>query len=105
MDLEPLPITCLDDFRIEHTGRHCRHRAKRLDPSVRTVSCSECGAVLDPFDSLMDIARDHVNQRAAREVLARDKQRLQGQLAELKREVGSAKARKRRLAPPTLRSV
>ena len=37
---------------------HCSHKQAWVDPHNRTVECRACGAVLDPFDYLMEIVHE-----------------------------------------------
>ncbi len=35
----------------------CRHRHIVLDPSAKTIKCDDCGAYLEPFETLMNLKR------------------------------------------------
>lgn len=60
--LEELPNTLisLDEARINR-GREkickCPKRKVVIDTTNRRVTCSSCGAVVDPYDALLDFAR------------------------------------------------
>jgi hypothetical protein len=82
---------------IEQRLRLCSHAAIRLIPHDRQVSCSSCGATLDPFDYLMKEAEAirrgwQGYQHACRLIeekrqqvadLEKQKKRLQGQIRTL----------------------
>lgn len=52
-------ITRLDKIRIERgLGKvcKCKNRTFIIDTDNRRVTCGQCGAVIDPYDALYDIA-------------------------------------------------
>ena len=68
----------------------CDHPAVRLDDHSRSMECTQCGAVLDPFDFLRRNAM--TLQRAWR-----DHKYVKGQLDELNKRVGELKKEERRI--------
>lgn len=71
-----------------YDSSQCRHDEITLDQSAREVSCDECGAILDPFDELLDwisVINRHVrekiewrqwmNKQEEKKRLAREKRR------------------------------
>ncbi|MFH1865936.1 MAG: hypothetical protein ABIK85_08635 [Candidatus Eisenbacteria bacterium] len=78
-------------FTLRRT-HFCRHLPCEIDENARTVTCTLCGAVLDPFAVLVQIA---VGQRTVRNY-EREAAALVEKINGLKAEVKRAKAAKRR---------
>jgi len=75
---------------------NCRHGGQILyDPTMRTIECEACGAVLDAFDWIVHLAREEsrilANYRSARA----EWHRLEKANEELSRRERNAKARVR----------
>lgn len=84
-DLPPCPL------EVTPPPMHCcDHPAVRLDEHSRTMECTQCGAVLDPFDFLRRNAM--TLQRAWR-----DHKYVKGQLEELNTRVDALKKEERRI--------
>ena len=76
--------------------RACRHRAVLIDVEKRTVECRTCGAVVDPVDALVMVAREWARIRAAQaHMRARDKREAE---AAQKKSSERATKRQERLA-------
>jgi hypothetical protein len=75
----------------------CRHRHSVVDQRARTVECDDCGAVLDPVQTLWTLATDHsmfvYELSQAKKSLAEARDRLEDTL----RQERNARARLQRL--------
>ncbi len=100
------------DFSAKHTlsirsgGRRCSHRAVSVDETSRTVECSTCDAILDPFSVVLqfakherDFAWDQSSKRKQRELI----EELKKEERRIKQRIASAK--KRAEKEPSLASV
>lgn len=76
---------------VDHTERFCAHEYLTLRPRSETVICRVCDADIDPFDVLLRMARDWQCVTYRRQEL----DKLDAQIAELKREETNVKARLR----------
>ena len=65
-----------DLILLEGGGQACTHRAGVfISAKDRAVSCSKCGALIDPFDALVGLSREQTALRSAskREAAKADK--------------------------------
>lgn len=67
----------------------CYHRSYKLSDASRTVSCGKCGALIDPYDALVDLSRRDTEWRVADTAADKARERL----ADLERRERNAKAR------------
>ena len=51
-----IPISTLRIIRDKNKKCTCRNRKFEIDTQNREISCQECGAVIDPYVALLDIA-------------------------------------------------
>jgi len=51
-----IPISTLRINRDKNKKCTCYNRKFEIDTQNREISCQECGAVIDPYDALFDIA-------------------------------------------------
>lgn len=80
-------------LKVGRTG-FCRHGRRSLDEADRTVTCSDCGAVLDPFNELLRVGRDEnllERQQRERRSLAAKVAFLKGEERKVKARVKNAK--------------
>lgn len=70
-----VPITSLRIVRDKNKKCTCRNRAFEVDTQNREVLCADCGAVVDPYDAIKDIAV--LYERFNREVESLYEQRKQ----------------------------
>lgn len=100
------------DFSAKHTlsvkrgGRRCSHRGVTVDESARTVECSACNAMLDPFAVILMYANRERNFAWEKS----DKKKRRELIEELKKEERRIKqrissAKKRADKEPALASV
>lgn len=77
---------------------YCQHEALRIDAHERTVACSHCGQVLDPFNFLLTNAA--TLQRAWQDhgFVKRSLSEMQDRITELKKEEKRIKAQIKRSA-------
>ena len=61
-----IPISTLRINRDKNKKCTCRNRKFEIDTQNREISCQECGAVVDPYDALFDIASHY--ERFGKEV-------------------------------------
>lgn len=77
MDL-PDKLVSLDQVRINRGIEKickCNNRKFVIDTTNRKVTCSSCGAVVDPYDALYEIAfRDEERTRQVQQLLEQRKQ-------------------------------
>lgn len=99
MIVPPLPpesvVVSLDDYRIKKSATPCLHRQKSIDAPARIVTCSACNAVLDAFDALLELARNHERIKEQREHLDNEIKRRRASIEELRTEEKRVKARVR----------
>lgn len=99
MIVPPLPpesvVVSLDDYRIKKNMSFCLHRQKQVDAIARTVTCSECKVVMDAFDALLELARNHERLKEQREHLTGEIKRRKEQIEQLRVEEKRVKARVR----------
>lgn len=92
-----IPVISLDAYRIERGSKYCRHAGKTIDPNDRSLRCADCGAPLDVFDALHEIARDRDAMVYRRREMKRQISELEKRIVELKRVEGNARDRVKRL--------
>lgn len=80
-------------LQIERTRGFCAHDAVRLDEHSRTVTCTACNAVLDPFDFLRSNALTLKNAWDSHRYVSQQLRELQDRVTTLKREEARLKAR------------
>ncbi|EEZ9716347.1 hypothetical protein IM098_003666 [Escherichia coli] len=73
----------------------CRHARTTVSEINRTLTCSLCGAVLDPFEFILDRARNAENIVHEINRLHKKREALRESVAGLEREEKNAKARLR----------
>ena len=101
MPTKPQPIrpggTASLELIVNRHGKYCDHRPVELDTERRGVTCKDCGASLDPFDTLLRYAREH--ERVARDLkdTSTDAKGAHARLELLERLERNAKGRLRRL--------
>ena len=54
-----IPISTLRIIRDKNKKCTCRNRKFYIDTQNREITCQECGAVIDPYDALLDIANHY----------------------------------------------
>jgi len=54
-----IPISTLRIIRDKNKKCTCRNRKFYIDTQNREISCQECGAVIDPYDAMLDIANHY----------------------------------------------
>ena len=74
-------------------SRGCRHKQVDVDPGERTVECSRCGAVIDPFDAILMIADEWEGLDAWARRRERERDEAFAKTKELKAEEKRLKAR------------
>lgn len=67
----------------------CYHRKKTLDEDCRMVQCDECGAYLDPFDTLYRLVCDRELKQRHSKDLNEESNELALKVYELKKELKS----------------
>lgn len=70
------------------------------DEKFRVLECERCGAIIDPFDYLMKIARDNDMYWNMKQEYRKQATELAAKVEELKREERNLKARIKRKANP-----
>lgn len=84
-------------YKLARSG-YCGHRHHRdVDPDKRTVTCRGCGAQLDPFQCLLDVANAGDRREQKLKELLRMTEAAEARLEELLRQERNARARVRRL--------
>lgn len=75
----------------------CFHRSVYVVEDTRMLECQQCSKVIDPFEYLMDRAKQNHRHDMVRESLKRESKRLEGEVEELKRQKRNLQAQVRRL--------
>lgn len=75
---------------------HCHHQEIRLDAHDRTVQCAKCGAILDPFNFLMNQAATLQMAWANYHQVRRELSEVHDRVIHLKKEEQRIKARLKR---------
>jgi len=83
-------------FKLKR-GKYCPHTQSSVDRYQRIVECVKCGALLDPFDVVLDLAQEEDRYTTSIQRLRKENERLDKDIQELKRQERNAKARLRRL--------
>lgn len=88
-----LEVIDLDRYRRERRAALCLHsKVVVLDGNNRSVTCDECKASLDPFDTLVRLTAEWDRVRELRDL----RKRLQAHITELKRLADNARAAAKR---------
>ncbi|NUH56511.1 hypothetical protein HUK76_22950 [Citrobacter portucalensis] len=74
---------------------HCKHRETKISEANRTLVCLQCDSVLDPFDLILERARNAENIVFEIKRLYAKREELRKSVANLEREEKNAKARLR----------
>ncbi len=90
------PATLGSELTVVRGGNYCQHRQVLIDDNKRTVECGSCGALLDAFKELSNVAHRH--ERIAQELAAakRETKALTGRIDLMKRVESNARARLKR---------
>jgi len=75
---------------------YCQHGALRIDPHERSVACTHCGQVLDPFDYLLSNAVTINRAWQDHSFVKRELGDLQDRISDLKKEEKRLKAQIKR---------
>ena len=90
-----------DEIRLPVTVKaqkaFCSHPGILLDPDYRVVECQKCGAVIDPFDYLVEWANHDRNLNTMRRRIKREIKIKSKILEDLKRQEQNTKVRIKRL--------
>jgi hypothetical protein len=86
-------------IKREDRLKDCQHPQRQLDPKLRTISCGKCGALLDPIECLMDLAKYEESLCWRLEEIKRHKKR------EAEREAAAMETAKRRKFRKALREA
>ncbi len=89
----------LDDLALRVKKRilsKCRHSKSTVDEALRTVTCRDCGAILDAVEVLIGIANDAEKRTANAIHLRHETERLTKAVEELTRQRKNLKAQIRR---------
>jgi hypothetical protein len=90
------PIIDLSVRRQQYCGHKPHGHPILVNQYARTVEC-HCGALLDPFEVLLDVANEHEHRVYRLRELRRLTKETEERLAALKREEANARARLERL--------
>lgn len=82
---------------VDNTGAYCRHYPRHVRANTRSVVCGTCGAPLDAFDCLLEVARNHEHFEWNRRKAHADIKAAEARLKELERLEANARGRLRRL--------
>jgi hypothetical protein len=77
-------------------GQHyCKHVQTQISETNRTIVCKQCGVIIDPFELVLDRAKNGENIVAEIKRLYTKRDELRESVANLEREEKNAKARLR----------
>lgn len=80
----------------KNTGqKYCKHNQTQISEANRTLICRQCGSMLDPFEVILDRARNGENIVSEIKSLYAKRDELRQAVANLEREEKNAKARLR----------
>jgi len=74
----------------------CRHTRFLVDPKLRTVECTHCGATVDPVDAMLTVGNDWERYAGWVAHAKSERTRLEKLVLELKAEEKRVKSRLRR---------
>jgi len=72
-------------FHIKHKSYDCRHPAVELDMDSRTVRCTQCQRVIDPFDFLFNCSVEEDSLLARFTRLRQEEYKLKTEIERLKK--------------------
>lgn len=75
--------------------KYCKHSQTQISEANRTLTCRQCGSILDPFEVILDRARNGENIVFEIKALYAKRDELREAVANLEREEKNAKARLR----------
>ncbi|WP_395303417.1 hypothetical protein [Enterobacter sp. ECC-019] len=75
--------------------KYCKHNQTQISEANRTLICLQCGSMLDPFEVILDRARNGENIVFEIKSLYAKRDELRESVANLEREEKNAKARLR----------
>lgn len=75
--------------------KYCKHNQTQISEANRTLICRQCGAMLDPFEVILDRARNGENIVLEIKSLYAKRDELRESVANLEREEKNAKSRLR----------
>lgn len=102
LEFKPAPEGAILEAPIKlRRSPHCSHGVATVDEVKRVVTCERCGAVLDPVDALVVIARHFDRAKLTLDHLTTEAARKAAELEELRRKVANARAQLRRLNKPS----
>ncbi|EPJ5863758.1 hypothetical protein JRA82_004617 [Raoultella ornithinolytica] len=75
--------------------KYCKHNQTQISEANRTLICRQCGSMLDPFEVILDRARNGENIVSEIKSLYAKRDELRQAVANIEREEKNAKARLR----------
>lgn len=72
--------------------RYCNHLPITVDSHTRTCTCRDCGATVDAFDWLLSWAKKEEGEVMAITGLRKEKEKLEADVQDLKRQRANAKS-------------
>lgn len=75
--------------------KYCKHSQTQISEASRTLVCRQCGSMLDPFEVILDRARNAENIVLEIKSLYAKRDELRESVANLEREEKNAKSRLR----------
>lgn len=93
------------DMQPDDWKRYCQHPSILVSEKERTVKCNLCGAILDPFQWILDNSKQQnrfrMNIKGLNDLISEK----EGVLGELKRQERNARERLKRLTAENLRKI
>ncbi|MCV5863299.1 hypothetical protein OFN36_30280, partial [Escherichia coli] len=83
------------NFLMER-GEFCLHPGYLVNEHERQIKCRKCGAIIDPFDLLLDIARKETNLANDVSLLRKEESQRRANIQKLIQIERNAKSRIRR---------
>lgn len=74
----------------------CRHAGVTLVEASRTIECSDCGSLLEPFDWALRWVNKNSRERQQVEQMRKERQSLLASIEKLRREEKNTKSRLKR---------
>jgi predicted Zn-dependent protease len=80
----------------EKKGRYCAHKSVEVDPDERVLTCTSCGAYIDAFGYVLQLAYNERNTVSWIAILDKEKKQLEEERDKLKQQVAYLKSQVRK---------
>lgn len=81
----------------EKKGNYCAHKSVEVDPDARVLSCAKCGAYIDPFGYILQLAYQERNIHAHIELAKKEYNQLAEERDKLKSQISYLRSQAKKL--------